>query len=123
MHYFVFGDCTRAFLHPRIKSFTLNEKEVLIEFNKYPYKAEAPWKNIELIEYFPGEVDAGLYSTVEYLDYTDFYGQFKDCRGAEFNQVVRIMNGDWKSEQEDSLFVILQKLEGSKDKLKVIGRD
>ncbi len=112
-----------GFSAPHIKSFTLNEKEVRIEFNKYPYKAEAPWKNIELIEYFPGEVDPGLYSTVEYLDYTDFYGQFKDYRGAEFNQVVRIMNSDWKSEQEDSLFVILQKLEGSKDKLKVIGRD
>ena len=113
----------KGFSAPRIKSFILNEKGVHIEFNKYPYKAEAHWKNVELIEYFPGEVDAGIYSTVEYLEYTDFYGQFKDYRGAEFNQVVRIMNNDWENEQGESLIAVLLKYEGSKDKLKVVGQD
>lgn len=120
---FRFWKLYKNFSVPRVKSFVLNEKGVRIEFNKYPYKAETHWKNIELIEYFPGEVDEGLNSTVEYLDYTDFYGQFKDYRGVEFNQVVRIMNGDWGNEQGETLFGVLLKLEGSKDKLKVVGRD
>ena len=107
---------------PRVTSFILDEKGVSIDFNKYPYKATAHWNKIERIEYFPGEEDLGLTYKVEYLEYTDFYGQFKDCRGAEFNQVVRIMNNDWENEQDESLSLVLQRFEGSKDKIIEVGR-
>lgn len=110
----------KAYSAPRITSFILDEKGVCINFNKYPYKASAHWRNIERIEYFPGEEKLGLTYKVEYLEYTDFYGLFKDYRGAEFNQVVRIMNNDWGNEQDESLSLVLQRFEGSIEKLRVI---
>lgn len=104
----------------RIKSFSLDEKGLCMDFTKYPYKLEARWKDIEQIEYFPGGEDGWLIPTVEYLEYTDIFGRFKEPRGTEFNTVVRILNRDWKTEQDEELFDVLHKLEGSKGKFKSI---
>ena len=71
----------KVYSAPRVTSFILNEKGVYIDFNKYPFKATALWKDIERIDYFPGEEKQGLTYKVEYLEYTDFYGHFKDYRG------------------------------------------
>lgn len=117
---FRFWKLYKVFTTTRIKSFILDEKGVHFIFSKYPYKADAVWEDIELIEYFPGDVDEGLTSKVEYLEYTDLYGQFEDHEGLKFKQVVRIMNRDWKNEQGEELFNIILKLEGSKDKLKIV---
>ena len=114
----------KDFSMPRIKSIVLDEKGLRIDFNKYPYKVEASWKDIEQVEYFPGEVEQQYNSTIEYLDYTDIYGRFKDYRGADFNNIIRIMNSsEWGNEQGETLFSVLLKFEGSKDKLKIVGRD
>lgn len=91
--------------------------------NEYVFKKNTSLKNkFKSLYSHLGEEDLGLTYKVEYLEYTDFYGQFKDCRGAEFNQVVRIMNNDWENEQDESLSLVLQRFEGSKDKIIEVGR-
>ena len=97
---FRFWKLYKEFSAPRVKSFIIDEKGVYVDFNKYPYKATANWEKIERIVYFPGDVDEGFNYKVDYLEFTDFYGQFKDYRGADINQVVRILNDDWENEQE-----------------------
>lgn len=117
---FRFWKLYKKFSSARIKSFSLDEKGVHIDFTKYPFKVEAHWKDIERIEYFPGGEDGWLIPTVEYLEYTDIIGRFKEPRGTEFNTVIRIMNCDWKTEQDKDLFDVLHNLEGSKEKFKLI---
>lgn len=104
---------------PHLTSFIINEKGVYLDYNKYPYEAEARWEEIEYIEYFPGEVDEGLNSTIEHLDYTDICGAFKDSRGVTFKHITRIINDDWKNEQGETLFAVLLKFEKSKDKCSI----
>lgn len=108
---------------PRITYITMDEKGLCIEFNRYPYKAETRWEDVEHIKHFLGKVDYGVSSTVEYFDYTDVIGRFKDYRGMEFNDVIRIMksDSDWMNEQEETVFSVLLKLEGSKAKMEIIG--
>lgn len=109
----------KNFTYPHLTSFIINEKGVYLNYNKFPYKLEARWEEIEYIKYFPGEVDEGLYSTIEYLDYTDISGKFKNSRGETFKQIIRIINDKWKNEQGESLFAVLLKFEKSKGKCSI----
>ena len=108
---------------PNITFITIDEKGLCVNFNKYPNKAEFRWEDIENIKHYLGKADYGLSYKIVYANYTDITGRFKDDRGMQFNDVVRIMNSDsvWENENGETVFSALLKFEVCKGKMEIIG--
>ena len=99
----------KKYKSPKIISITIDEKGICVEFSKHPFKIESCWEDVASIQYFPGELDEGLRSSVEYLAYIDIYALFKDQRKNEYKYALKIVNDDWWNEQGETVFSALLK--------------